>query len=114
VLRFKVDFGKKFEFVEIGATRKKIAPFFLNGSYSFVRELPFREKASTMTAEDHHRESSAAKVRQGSSVANIILGEFQPKKLDYDDRSWNLAYLEVNTYEARRSGVGVGVGAMLL
>ena len=34
------------------------------------------------------------KNRQGSSVANIILGDFQFKK-DYEDRSWNLAYLEV-------------------
>ena len=40
------------------------------------------------------KEILSSKTRQGSSVANIILGDFHSKK-DYEDRSWNLAYLEV-------------------
>jgi hypothetical protein len=43
---------------------------------------------------DGPREILGGKTRQGSSVANIILGDFHSKK-DYEDRSWNLAYLEV-------------------
>ena len=39
------------------------------------------------------------KVRHGSSVANIILGDLQSKKMDYEDRSWNLAYLEVSNFQ---------------
>ena len=50
-----------------------------------------------------------SKVRHGSSVANIILGEFQAKKLDYEDRSWNLAYLEVGALHLLDSSAFVAI-----